>query len=1361
MSVRTDVINLRVNVNNNQAQNQLNELKKKASDISFEMKGLKKNTQEYADKAIELKKVTAEMTDLKKQIGLTALSQKELVRELKSLQSLRGSTVPFSKEYKDFDEQIKKVERRLYDVKNGVQGFSSTFSKIGDQVKQFGAVAAAYLGFQFITSQFQNIINGAGKLSDQLADLQRVAGLTASEAQALNTQLKDLDTRTSTEGLRNIAITAGKLGVAKKDLFEFTAAVDQLVVALGDELGDADQITSQLGKILTVFDGKIDGNNISKLGNAFVELANAGSATGGFIADFDQRLSGIAKSAGIGLGALSGLGAGLEELGGRVESSSTAIQKLIISIADNIPAAAKIAGLSVAEFDKLFKLDPTEALLKYSEGLVKNKSSFAAVTASFKDAGEEGARTIETISKLGTSADFLRGKIKLGSDAIKENTAITEAFNLKNETFGATLDKLSKEFNKLVTAPGITSFFQTIVEGALKLIRAIVSIPAPILKLTLALGTLIVGVALYNSSMIASARASLIAAAATIRDTAAKIFNAIATRSVALATNLAVAAQAAYITITALLTGRITIATAAQRLYNIAVNSGIAAVGLFATAIGGAVLLVTAFVGKTKELTTQQRIQADLQSKISELTKDEETKARSLFNTLKLSNLSYDDKKKVLKELISISPEYLQGLTLENIKTEEGTKILDNYIAKLRQKNEAEARNALIKQKEQEKADLVNTINDAFVEDGTGGKVVRNKDNSVLGAAKQLINDIGIGSFDDNEVTRLQKNEKRLAEVSSELDGLYQGLTENLKATVNETADANKKISDNAVDSANKIVTQTKDTKSEADKIKQELEEFQKEIQRIKEKSAQGNDPQKEEVLAVEQRYKELFDKAKNFYARKAITESKYYEDRKILIEAKEKEIDQILNKFFEKRSANEYDQALADRAEFSEKLKGLLAVEYSNGTITKKEYEQGIKQIERDETDDRITIATDYAAIVTKAQDDLQKFRKAKEKETTTDLVKETDKRLADQKASDAAYIQRQILTARNGSGEQLKWKKIQLGEQLRLDLENEDLTAEQKLLKEEEYKEKIAELDANFLQARIDSILEYVGFFQQALNSLNTILNNRDQQQFNKEKALNDRKKKLYKDQLDNKLLSQAQYDKKINQLQEIQDAKERELKRKQAKREKAANLLSAFVNTASAVAEALPNVPLSIIVGALGALQIAAIASAPLPELGKGAWITTGDKHSDPSGGMLAKIERDEAVISARAMTNKNRYTVSGTTAEITSQLNGMAGGTTWAGGGSILKPRWMSNYSYINPNLPTIMAAGGLNGTAIAESNNTAEQTNELLRILIAKQEENTFEIQNMKTKIKATVVLKEIYEQDELYNAAKKSASIAP
>jgi len=66
--------------------------------------------------------------------------------------------------------------------------------------------------------------------------------------------------------------------------------------------------------------------------------------------------------------------------------------------------------------------------------------------------------------------------------------------------------------------------------------------------------------------------------------------------------------------------------------------------------------------------------------------------------------------------------------------------------------------------------------------------------------------------------------------------------------------------------------------------------------------------------------------------------------------------------------------------------------------------------------------------------------------------------------------------------------------------------------------------------------------------------------------------------------------------------------EKKRKKAAQEKAsndraANLFSAIVNTAAGVTEALPNVPLSVAVGLLGAAQITAIASQPIPQFAKG--------------------------------------------------------------------------------------------------------------------------------------------------------------
>jgi len=58
--------------------------------------------------------------------------------------------------------------------------------------------------------------------------------------------------------------------------------------------------------------------------------------------------------------------------------------------------------------------------------------------------------------------------------------------------------------------------------------------------------------------------------------------------------------------------------------------------------------------------------------------------------------------------------------------------------------------------------------------------------------------------------------------------------------------------------------------------------------------------------------------------------------------------------------------------------------------------------------------------------------------------------------------------------------------------------------------------------------------------------------------------------------------------------------------AKQQKAIALMEAIVNTASAIVEALPNIPLAILVGALGAIQVGLIAKQPIP-LARGAVFT----------------------------------------------------------------------------------------------------------------------------------------------------------
>ena len=78
----------------------------------------------------------------------------------------------------------------------------------------------------------------------------------------------------------------------------------------------------------------------------------------------------------------------------------------------------------------------------------------------------------------------------------------------------------------------------------------------------------------------------------------------------------------------------------------------------------------------------------------------------------------------------------------------------------------------------------------------------------------------------------------------------------------------------------------------------------------------------------------------------------------------------------------------------------------------------------------------------------------------------------------------------------------------------------------------------------------------------------------------------------QLEQQLITQEQYDLEV-----------RKIKRKQAQEDKELALFQAVVNGAAAVVEALPNVFLAALAGALAAAQIAFIASRPIPAFKKG--------------------------------------------------------------------------------------------------------------------------------------------------------------
>jgi len=155
---------------------------------------------------------------------------------------------------------------------------------------------------------------------------------------------------------------------------------------------------------------------------------------------------------------------------------------------------------------------------------------------------------------------------------------------------------------------------------------------------------------------------------------------------------------------------------------------------------------------------------------------------------------------------------------------------------------------------------------------------------------------------------------------------------------------------------------------------------------------------------------------------------------------------------------------------------------------------------------------------------------------------------------------------------------------------------------------------------QQELQTALEITEQSLSTLSNLVSSISQIQQNAFTKEQQ-------LLNEQLDQGLITREEF-----------EVKEREIRRKQAASAKDAAIFQAVISTAQAVMQALANTPppasyaLAAVAGALGAAQIAAIASQPLPKFAEGGWVDSkGLIHGKPhsQGGVKIEAEGNEYI------------------------------------------------------------------------------------------------------------------------------------
>lgn len=708
-------------VNGKQAQDMLDNLKKKSQDLEHTIENAAK-----AGNKVELKRLQKELKQTNRQIAqiesasvgvekvlknLDRATPKELNKTLATLKKQLNGIERGTEEWHRQAEAIKRVKAELAKVNTELtvgEGFWDRFNrKMNDwQTTLMGMIAAA----TGIIMAGRSAVKAYADIDAEMANVRKFTGMAKEQVEDLNEEFKKMDTRSSREQLNILAEEAGKLGKqSKEDIMGFVKAADQINVAL-DELGDGATLT--LSKLTNIFgDEERLGTEkaLLSVGSVINELSQNCTASAPYLANFAKRMAGVGAQAEMTIPQIMGLAAVLDSQGQAVEMSATAVSKLIMDMFKQQDKIIKATGMNAEKFKQTLAKGTNEGLLMLLDTLDK-LGNIDVLAPIFKDMGENGARVAQVISALAGNLDMIRWEQSKAAKAFKEATSVTKEYNVQNTTVQAGLDKARKRVKEMAIELG---------EKLQPVMRHVLSSTTLILKV---LSTLVDFILKYKGTLIT------LTAAVVGYYTAVKLQHLWSLRYIAVAKLKAAAiaientALAASILKHKVLRGEITAATAAQTFFNKVLKMN--PLGVVITAMTLLIGLYVKFAKSSSTAAAAQKRLKDINEEADRNTREEINRIEQLKRTIENESLSVNKRRKAIEELQQIIPDYHASISEEGQLYGHNIKILKYYTEQL--KNSAKIKAALDKlpdaehQRDVHFNDAPHNIQDAYFNEKQG-----------------------------------------------------------------------------------------------------------------------------------------------------------------------------------------------------------------------------------------------------------------------------------------------------------------------------------------------------------------------------------------------------------------------------------------------------------------------------------------------------------------------------------------------------------------------------------------------------------------------------------------------------------------
>lgn len=202
---------------------------------------------------------------------------------------------------------------------------------------------------------------------------------------------------------------------------------------------------------------------------------------------------------------------------------------------------------------------------------------------------------------------------------------------------------------------------------------------------------------------------------------------------------------------------------------------------------------------------------------------------------------------------------------------------------------------------------------------------------------------------------------------------------------------------------------------------------------------------------------------------------------------------------------------------------------------------------------------------------------------------------------------------------------------------LQEEAALYEGNAAKQAEINQQMIDAESTMWNERAEGLQNWASQVSSAMSTINDLFAAAEERQLQDAENYNERQKQILQSRLDSGIISQEEYEAEVTKLDEELDKKTAEIERKAAIRDRIIKTFSVITDTATAIMGAVAASPLTAglpwtaIISALGAVQLATIAAAPLPKAARGRLIA-GRTHAQ--GGEVIEAEAGEAIINRRA-------------------------------------------------------------------------------------------------------------------------------